>query len=560
MPDITKLRPIERTIENCEIISIPAGAAPKYVVVQLPGGDGARVSAWWPGFPAIAVNDFVTVRHSQAGVIQFTIVGTSGATAARSGSGWPFANVITVSQTDPDADYATIQDAIDAASDGAAILIDPGTYTENLTLSKAVTLIGLDPLTTIITSSTSDNPTIDITADGASLVNLSVTSTAAGTYSGCVSTDNANIVLDNCILTKSSGAATNTYGFWMYGAGSARLTNCRISVTSGTNKYGLVVDNGGGTVTVEDGQIGGSTQDIYINHASATVNTNGVRLTNNLVYSIGTLNGNRATGTGGADTRISGDVFPQGSANGLNARFERLFGDDKPANSYKFTGRLFTGNDFVSHRAGFEDSQLSPYSFGGSPGGFSVSVPTGTSAESASYRHHLLMRNQSTANDIYLQWTDSTAKTSLKVIMAADHQRYTTDTYIGEIRLWDVQSPGAGDNYYALRFQWKPVSFPSFPLRVEMWYGTGVTFGAANGTLLGVSVPFYDGLMSVIQLSLSGGGTFFAAVKPAEPTILGNENAFANVGYPSNFKTAQFRLPAKNPNNAFMVIDEVVIT
>ncbi|WP_321336316.1 DUF5801 repeats-in-toxin domain-containing protein [Breoghania sp.] len=38
--------------------------------------------------------------------------------------------------------YATIQEAIDAASDGDTILIGPGTWSENLSLDKAVTLIG----------------------------------------------------------------------------------------------------------------------------------------------------------------------------------------------------------------------------------------------------------------------------------------------------------------------------------------------------------------------------------------------------------------------------------
>ena len=48
--------------------------------------------------------------------------------------------------------YATIQEAIDAASDGDTILIGPGTWSENLSLDKAVTLIG---------SGSGDDPSTD---------------------------------------------------------------------------------------------------------------------------------------------------------------------------------------------------------------------------------------------------------------------------------------------------------------------------------------------------------------------------------------------------------------
>lgn len=57
--------------------------------------------------------------------------------------GWPFASVLTVDQTDPDANYSTIQAAINAASSGTVILVAPGTYAEKLTLKDGVTLIGM---------------------------------------------------------------------------------------------------------------------------------------------------------------------------------------------------------------------------------------------------------------------------------------------------------------------------------------------------------------------------------------------------------------------------------
>ena len=39
-------------------------------------------------------------------------------------------------------DFQRIQDAIDAAEDGGAIIIRPGTYRENLTIDRPLTLLG----------------------------------------------------------------------------------------------------------------------------------------------------------------------------------------------------------------------------------------------------------------------------------------------------------------------------------------------------------------------------------------------------------------------------------
>lgn len=52
------------------------------------------------------------------------------------GGSWPFATVVTVSQTNPDADYSSIQAAIDGVAAGSTILVEPGVYHEELDINK----------------------------------------------------------------------------------------------------------------------------------------------------------------------------------------------------------------------------------------------------------------------------------------------------------------------------------------------------------------------------------------------------------------------------------------
>jgi hypothetical protein len=64
-------------------------------------------------------------------------------------------------------DYATIQAAINAAADGDTILVGPGTYNENLTVDKSLTILSTNGRgVTFISANTNDTPIVSITADG----------------------------------------------------------------------------------------------------------------------------------------------------------------------------------------------------------------------------------------------------------------------------------------------------------------------------------------------------------------------------------------------------------
>ena len=82
------------------------------------------------------------------------------------------------------ADYQTIQEAIDAAKNGATIIIEHGSYNELLVMNKTITLRGEDKNTTIINFNPKYNqsqlpitqaPIITINSDNCSIENLQIT-------------------------------------------------------------------------------------------------------------------------------------------------------------------------------------------------------------------------------------------------------------------------------------------------------------------------------------------------------------------------------------------------
>jgi pectin methylesterase-like acyl-CoA thioesterase len=69
--------------------------------------------------------------------------GTSIIGASAAAGGWPYTNIITVDQTDPEADFSTIVAAMAAASAGDTIAVGPATYAETFTQKNGVTLLGI---------------------------------------------------------------------------------------------------------------------------------------------------------------------------------------------------------------------------------------------------------------------------------------------------------------------------------------------------------------------------------------------------------------------------------
>jgi hypothetical protein len=235
------------------------------------------------------------------------------------------------------------------------------------------------------------------------------------------------------------------------------------------------------------------------------------------------------------------DIYPDAATVGLQYRFEQMFGDDVPADPYHFTQRLFTLNNFTGHVAGFEDAQSSPYSFGGSPGGWAVGVPANTFARSDTWRHFLTLQNAA-GTGVGLRWLDATGKNNIAIIGAAAPLWTSSDYNLCEIRMFDTTTPGGGSNYWAMRINWMGATYPDYPLRYGLWYGTGITYAWNNGTLVSFQAPMLgDGTVIRLKGIVTSGPSFFLTPSAAEGTD-GVGISHTQASWPTVIKYAIVRL------------------
>lgn len=246
--------------------------------------------------------------------------------AATGGSGgWPFDNVRTVSQTDANADHATIAAAIAAASAGDVILLDAETFTVTaaIAVNKAVAIIG-HPLGTIVNCSTASVSIFNVTA-AARLQNLQITHTAATGADNSIFVDAANVVVKDCVITLT-GAATINVGIFHNSGNGLRVQNTFITSSGATFSYAFSNQVNSATVEIYGGKLNGATWDIHGSVAGSTLLIVKPVLTNSLISYSGTLSGDYESAAGDIkQVKASNDIFLGGDEAGVKKREIDIF-------------------------------------------------------------------------------------------------------------------------------------------------------------------------------------------------------------------------------------------
>ncbi len=241
----------------------------------------------------------------------------------------------------------SIQAAIDSAIPGATITIEPGIYRETLDIQKSVTLQGWGP--DVVIKPVNSQVGILVHSDEEIAVNIQWLTVRAASIgvdvrgnarlqfeagdvtdcgTGLLVEENANVTADQVRLLNDGIAMAVT------GSGSARLTDCHLENSTGSDTALLVMDDasvtlessfvrnnaGNGirlanraTLTLVDGLIDGNGLDGTLLWDQSTLHMTGSKFYSNLGYGIRALSGECPTSDGTLGESFSGTITGYGN-------------------------------------------------------------------------------------------------------------------------------------------------------------------------------------------------------------------------------------------------------
>jgi hypothetical protein len=199
--------------------------------------------------------------------------------------GWPDAGKAMINSVE----YADIPTAVTAVAAGDIIKAGQGTHAGQVSIQNKsnLTLRGLANKQTVLSYDQDGANVVWIyNSTDIALVDLKIVNTGAGINAyglqlTQLATDSNGLVLRNLIVEKTTGAPTTAAGVVIQGGtvGGTLFESGKVTVTSGTNKYAVLVSSVGAKVVIgPDVELNGATADIRVDHADAVVELRGCKL------------------------------------------------------------------------------------------------------------------------------------------------------------------------------------------------------------------------------------------------------------------------------------------
>ncbi|PAV13232.1 hypothetical protein ASJ81_00875 [Methanosarcina spelaei] len=131
---------------------------------------------------------------------------------------------ITVDDDIEGANYKSIQNAVDNATDGDIVLVYPGNYTENVYVNKELTITSLseNPVDTIIYAANSEDDVFNVVADNVTINGFGISGARTDQYGD----DKAGIYFEgvNNSVIKKNNVFSNGYGIFLLDSYNNTLT------------------------------------------------------------------------------------------------------------------------------------------------------------------------------------------------------------------------------------------------------------------------------------------------------------------------------------------------